>query len=267
MIQQIGRGSRLAPSKFDCLVLDFAGNIRRHGTVDDPLINVTGRLGSIPGMVSTTTCPQCQEENSQSARACVCCGHVLVSDEPRVYAPRTPRHGATADEVPILGVSVSPNCWLPVQQSDYRSHQKRNDPNAPPTLRVDHLSGFSPYSEYISFESAKSYAWTLAHGWWRAMGGHFPAPTTVAEAVTRQHELGRVLEIQVSRNGQWWRIHRRRVQRTDCVLVEIDHRYRCFPVPPETQPPETQPPQTLSEIPSQTLQSFTHQTAKEVFHG
>lgn len=33
-IQMIGRGLRLSPGKADCLVLDYAGNVRRHGPLD-----------------------------------------------------------------------------------------------------------------------------------------------------------------------------------------------------------------------------------------
>ena len=33
-VQMAGRGTRLAPGKDNCLVLDFAGNVARHGPVD-----------------------------------------------------------------------------------------------------------------------------------------------------------------------------------------------------------------------------------------
>jgi hypothetical protein len=49
---------------------------------------------------------------------------------------------------------------------------------------------------------------------------------SVAEAILRRSELGRVTELQVNRDGQWWRINRRRVLRTDGTLVEIDAKYR-----------------------------------------
>src|SRR5262245_51800711 len=49
LIQQVGRGTRLAAGKTDCLVLDFAGNIRRHGPVDS--IHVNGRTAAHPGDV------------------------------------------------------------------------------------------------------------------------------------------------------------------------------------------------------------------------
>jgi superfamily II DNA or RNA helicase len=34
-VQMAGRGTRLFPGKEDCLYLDFAGNVYRHGPVDD----------------------------------------------------------------------------------------------------------------------------------------------------------------------------------------------------------------------------------------
>jgi DNA repair protein RadD len=236
--QEVERGTRLAPDKHDAVVLDFAGNVRRHGPVDDVTMNTIGRLGSIPGLVSTITCPQCQEESPMRVRACVCCGHIFVS-EIRVYEPRIRQahHKAVADDVPILSTQTAsaPPAWHPVHDSEYRLHQKRGDTNAPPTLRVEHLAGFSPYSEYVSFESAKAYARMLACNWWVAMGGRAPVPMSVAEAIVRRTELGRVLEIQVIRDGQWWRINRRRVLRPDGVLVEIDSKYRCSKVAAEAE--------------------------------
>ena len=42
-IQMSGRGMRTFPGKTNCLVLDFAGNVRRHGPVDDPEIKEPGK--------------------------------------------------------------------------------------------------------------------------------------------------------------------------------------------------------------------------------
>jgi hypothetical protein len=172
---------------------------------------------------------------------------------------RQAHHKAVADDVPILSTHPggggpgsppgSAPVWLPVfGDSEFRLHQKRNDTNAPPTLRVEYMAGFSPYSEYISFESANTYALSFAHKWWFAMGGCAPVPMSVAEAIVRRSELGRVTEIQVSREGQWWRINRRRVLRTDGMLVEIDSKYRSSQIPPPSEVSEiTSPLQTSSE--------------------
>jgi hypothetical protein len=150
----------------------------------------------------------------------------------RVYDPRIRRalHEAVADDVPILSTTNGPGLApvrFPVQRSEFRPHYKRGDTSTLPTLRVEHLAGFSPYSEYVSFESTNAYARSFAQRWWVAMGGQSPVPASVAEAVARQQELGQTIEIQVIRDGQWWRINRRRVLRPDFGLVEIDSKYRC----------------------------------------
>ena len=38
-IQGIGRVLRLHPSKQNALILDYAGNVERHGHIDDAIIN------------------------------------------------------------------------------------------------------------------------------------------------------------------------------------------------------------------------------------
>ena len=106
-------------------------------------------------------------------RACVCCGHVFVSEARNIHVrgQRSVRHRAVADEVPILSTQ---ECWLPIDQSEFRLHRKQSDPNAPPTLRVEHYGGLSAFSEFISFESVNIYARQFAQKWWHAMGGQNP---------------------------------------------------------------------------------------------
>jgi DNA repair protein RadD len=70
LLQQIiGRGLRLHDDKADCLVLDYAENIDRHGLRDDlfrPQIRVKG--SGAGGEVIRVQCPDCGFENEFSAR-------------------------------------------------------------------------------------------------------------------------------------------------------------------------------------------------------
>ncbi len=70
LLQQIiGRGLRLHDSKITCLVLDYAGNIERHGLEDDlfsPQISVSG--GGASGDGVECACPVCGTTNTFSAR-------------------------------------------------------------------------------------------------------------------------------------------------------------------------------------------------------
>jgi DNA repair protein RadD len=135
---------------------------------------------------------------------------------------RQPRHNAAADAMPILS---SEQIWLPVRHSEFRMHRKLGDPSAAPTLRVDHLCGFTPYSEYVGFQGSPA-ARYYAAAWWRAMGGAYPTPLRVSDALSRCDELDRITEIIVKRDGPWWRINKRRVRRPDESIDEIDGRYR-----------------------------------------
>jgi DNA repair protein RadD len=216
LIQQVGRGTRKAPGKTDCLTLDFAGNIRRHGPVD--AIQVNGRTAAAPGDVLAKTCPDCQELNALSAATCSYCSHEFVN-----AGTRKIKHAATADPVPLLSGALE--TWLPVRQSEFRLHRKRDAALAPPTLRVDHLCGFAAFSEYVSFQGSPG-AQYFAAAWWRTMAGTVPVPVSVVEALARQDEIGPVAAILVERDEQWWRIAKRRVHRGDGSVIEVDGKYR-----------------------------------------
>jgi DNA repair protein RadD len=68
-VQMVGRGTRLAEGKDDCLVLDFAGNTARHGPID----TVDGRKKepAEDGKAPIKTCPECKTINHASARHCI----------------------------------------------------------------------------------------------------------------------------------------------------------------------------------------------------
>jgi DNA repair protein RadD len=70
----VGRGLRLAEGKTECLVLDFGGNTRRHGAIDDPEFGIgsvresSGEAGEAP----TKECPACQAVVASGTRYCEC---------------------------------------------------------------------------------------------------------------------------------------------------------------------------------------------------
>ena len=51
-VQIVGRGTRKADGKVNCLILDFAGNCRRHGPVDQVDIKVGGSNGASAGQAA-----------------------------------------------------------------------------------------------------------------------------------------------------------------------------------------------------------------------
>ena len=218
-VQMVGRGTRKADGKYDCLVLDFAGNVMRHGPVDrvdGPASG--GRAGVKASTVGAKSCPNCHELNGLRAAECACCGREFPQENP------APKHASVADYAPIIGSTTD---WLRVTEVSFRLHIKFSDPGAPPSLRVDYLCGLSPYSEYVSLERA-GYAREMAERWWYAMGGRAPAPFTVVEALERTDELSAVLAIIVTPDGKYWRVVERRLRRADGSEVEVNRYCRCL---------------------------------------
>jgi len=70
--QMVGRGFRLYPDKDDCLVLDFGGNILRHGPVDDLQVKEPGQGN---GEAPAKECPECNAVIHAAYAICPECGY------------------------------------------------------------------------------------------------------------------------------------------------------------------------------------------------
>jgi len=70
-IQCLGRGLRLADGKKDCLILDYAGNLDRHGDIDNPIINKAIQPKASNDPEYCIECFNCSSMNKLTARRCV----------------------------------------------------------------------------------------------------------------------------------------------------------------------------------------------------
>ena len=170
--QMVGRGFRLHDTKQNCLVLDFGGNVLRHGPVDDLRIKPAGGQG---GEAPAKECPNCQAVIAAGYATCPHCGFVFPP-------PERQKHDAKASEAGILSGQVTTTKYE-VQDVFYGVHTKRGaDENAPKTLRVDYQVGFHQYkSEWICLEH-EGYAREKAVAWWRRRSPD-PVPDTAERAV------------------------------------------------------------------------------------
>jgi DNA repair protein RadD len=203
-VQQVGRGFRTAPGKDNCLVLDWAGNVRRHGPVD--LIEIKpNRGGKKEGGVTVDTvrakeCPTCKSLAALNAQTCAFCGHEWTLDKAR--------HDAEADDVAILSRDLrnQPPEEIPVVTWMGRRHVKAGSPDS---LRVTYSAGLMSYPEWVLL-GHKGPGRYRAEKWWVAHGGRLPVPDTIEDALVRWSELSQPAFIAVTKNGKWWNITGRR---------------------------------------------------------
>lgn len=174
-VQMAGRGCRLSPEtgKTNCLVLDFAGNVARHGPVDAVRPKKPGAGGG--GEAPTKACPECQSITHASAMVCADCGYV--------WPPPPPKIEPTASTFAIMS-NGEPN-WKAVQDVQYDKHEK---PGKPPSMLVEYKVGLTRWQrEWICFEHT-GYARRKAVMWWQRRGQQ-PVPNTVDEALSRTGEI------------------------------------------------------------------------------
>jgi DNA repair protein RadD len=171
--QMVGRGFRLHPSKRNCLILDFGGNLLRHGPVDQ--IRVKERVAGGIGQAPAKECPECHSVVAAGYARCPDCGYEFPP-------PERARHDGKASEAGILSGQVTTTSFG-VEEVFYSVHRKYGaDDDAPKTMRVDYKIGWQKYkSEWVCFEHA-GFARHKAVAWWKRRSRE-PVPDTAQEAV------------------------------------------------------------------------------------
>jgi DNA repair protein RadD len=188
-VQMVGRGTRLAPEKENCLVLDFAGNVRRHGPIDLVRPKRPGDGGG--GEAPTKVCPECDSIIALSATECSDCGYVFPAREVKI-AP-------TAGTLPVLSPKVQ---WLPVHGVSYSRHDKRG---GRPSMKVTYSCGLKSYNEWVCVEH-QGYARQKAAEWWRKRAPGCPMPRNVDDAIAQAGQLPRPTAISVRPSGRFLEI-------------------------------------------------------------
>lgn len=185
-VQMLGRGTRIAPMKRDCLVLDFGKNTQRLGPINDPV--VPRKKGKGGGIAPVRICPSCNTYNHASARQCVNCG----MEFPRELKIE---QQASTHEVMKNGLPVLED--FKVNSVVYVKHKKPTSEYA--TLKVTYFCGLRLFTEYVCLEHP-NFASKKARDWWRGRCD-IPPPATIDEAMTCVNSLREPKSIKVWMNA------------------------------------------------------------------
>ena len=182
LIQMVGRGTRLSPQtdKQNCLVLDYGGNILRHGPVD--MFRVKEPGAGKGGDAPAKKCPQCLALIHAAYTKCPQCGFEFPPSEKSNLSDKASSAGIISGQIDYTDYEV--------KDVYYCVHEKRYaEPETPRTMRVDYQVGFNEFkSEWVCPEHT-GYARDKFVKWWRkraAIG--CPVPTTAHEAVALANE-------------------------------------------------------------------------------
>jgi DNA repair protein RadD len=198
-VQMIGRGTRKADGKYDCLVLDFGGNVARHGPVDNPTVRV-GKSGNGKGGDLAKICPICRTFNPLAATICVECDHEFERK------PIEPVHAARSALLPILSTD---SAWICAHILNVDIHEK---PGRPASFKVNYVDDTGEvFRDWLAFAHSPGARWHAVRKW-QQLGGSMPAPADAREALRRAHELAEGVDILTAFDGKFWQVERRRVR-------------------------------------------------------
>lgn len=149
-----GRLAAIAGSyKQNCLVLDFAGNTRRLGPINDP--RIPGKKGKGTGDIPIKQCDACGCLNHISVRYCVNCGEEFQFEE---------KITAKASTVALI-VRDEPQVELfKVDRVTYAPHVKIGNP---PSLKVSYFCGARRFTEWVCLQHHGNPIQQKAWAWWR----------------------------------------------------------------------------------------------------
>ncbi len=170
--------------KPNCLVLDFAGNTKRLGPINDPVIpKRKGKKGT--GSAPVKVCEACGTYNHASVRFCILCGFEF---------PKTLKlkEGASTQDLIAKSKVAMPDPPkvedFQVERVTYTKYQKEG---RPPILKVSYFCGLLMFNEWVCLEHP-GYPSKKARDWWRSRtppGPIVQPPDTTAEAYERLKEL------------------------------------------------------------------------------
>lgn len=191
-VQIMGRGLRKHHTKENTLVLDFAGNVERHGPIDQIRIKKK-REGKGEGVsvAPVKECPSCHELLHPSVMLCPGCGH-----EWQAAAP----HGTEAADAVIVAALEKPRFYA-VDSVEYSKHEKNGKA---PSLKVTYWSGPSSFDEWVPIEDPRSFVKKHAVQWFWQRGAM--CPDTVDAALEMIPKIPAPDSIAVKPDGKYWRV-------------------------------------------------------------
>lgn len=138
-VQMAGRGLRIAEGKTDCLVLDFAGVVERHGPIT--AVEPPGRRREGNGEAPVKVCDACAELVHPTVRTCPSCGFEFPAPEPKKLELR---------DVDIMGPAPGALVHeLRVTEWEWRRHVGRT--SGKESLRVRYYGGLTEsVDEYLT---------------------------------------------------------------------------------------------------------------------
>ena len=196
-VQMVGRGTRLSPGKENCMLLDFGGNLERHGPID----KITGKVyeeKETDGEAPMKVCPSCMELCHAAALMCHQCDFMFPPNELSIdkkastEAALSYQEGQPKDTL-VFGVK-------------YARHKSKK-PGNPDTLRVSYTTMVGVINEFVCFDHVSGFARKKADKWAMVDPATGEPPADVDNAL--EYDWTQPSKLVIVKDGKYWKVQER----------------------------------------------------------
>ena len=140
-VQIVGRVMRLYPNKKNALLLDYGGNVLRHGCIDDVAVKAKGEgTGEAPAK----ECPSCETILHAAVRECPECGYIFEREPDKKLELNAFDGAVLSDQRKVQKV--------PVDRVSFKIHKKIGKPDS---IKVTYHCGMAEYYEWLTPENSE----------------------------------------------------------------------------------------------------------------
>lgn len=148
--QCLGRGIRLYPGKTECLLLDFTGNLRKFGTLGNPIWRYFGAEKKKVGK-ALKICAACESPVNIGTTQCPVCDYIFLKAD----IEKELKHEAEADLKSDMSKPHSAERYYTVGQVSYSHHISAKGNHS---LRAQYHAGKFNISQFIPFGNQAPWA-------------------------------------------------------------------------------------------------------------
>lgn len=194
-----GRGIRLYEGKKDCLLLDFTGNLRKFGTMGNPIWKYYGSEKKKIGK-ALKICPACEGEVNIGRESCSHCEYVFIKEDVK----RELKHQAVADLNSDLTNPHQMERYYNITKVLYSDHYATSGKRS---LRVEYLSGRFSVSEYLKFGSKSGWDVSNCVKFIRPRSNIMPESIDEALELCHKWKLPQIIKVRPQKgNAKYWEL-------------------------------------------------------------
>lgn len=197
--QMIGRGIRLYTGKSECLLLDFTGNLKKFGTLGNPLYKYFGAEKKKIGKAQKV-CPACEESINIGLTQCPACDYVFLKAE----VEKELKHEAEADIRSDMTKPHSAERYYTVGHIEYSHHRsaKGND-----SFRVQYHAGRFSCSQFIPFGRTEFWAQKRCREFMKGRSDMLPETIEEALVLCKGWRVPKIIKVVPQKgNEKYWEV-------------------------------------------------------------